>query len=261
MTIARSLWVGFLYIGLMMYPEDNHHELLTTIDTLKSTINETTDELSYVSEVEAPRNVDQIIEEHLIDVAGLSQLPEYYNGCEITSLAMLIDYAKLPYTRENLITMLPIDETPLIEGESGDIEQWGDPNRGFVGDIMGNDMGYGVYNKPIEELLHQIDAEGVLNLSGGEFGAIEKQIAQGHPVMVWTTSNFEPSESWVEWHSGEGSLIEATFDEHAVLMVGYDQDYVYVNNPLNGEKAEKVSKQSFIESWEQLGKQAITISK
>ncbi|WP_282937624.1 C39 family peptidase [Paenibacillus sp. RC67] len=261
MTIARSLCMGFLYIGLMLYPEDNHHELFTTIDALKSTVIETTDELSYVSEDDAPRNEEQIIEEHLIDVEGLSQLPVYYNGCEITSLAMLIDHVKLPYTREDLVNMLPMDETPLIVGERGDIEQWGDPNRGFVGDIMGNDMGYGVYNKPIEELLHQIDAEGVLNLTGGEFAAVEKQIAQDRPVIVWTTSNFEPSESWTEWHSQNGSIIEATFDEHAVLMVGYDQDYVYVNNPLNGEKAEKVAKQPFIESWEQLGKQAITISK
>ncbi len=262
MTILRSLGLGLLYAVFMLFPDDSYRQMFSTADALDYSAAESPSELSYL--FEAPTEVKEesvMMTEHLIDVDSLSQLPEYLNGCEITSLAMLIDYEQLPYTRKDLIRMLPVDETPLIEEDGGDIEQWGDPNRGFVGDITGNQKGYGVYNKPIEDLLNSIAADGVLNLTGGDFEAVEEQIAHDHPVMVWTTSNFEPTESWVEWRSQAGSLIEATFDEHAVLMVGYDKDYVYVNDPLTGEKAEKVLKHPFIESWEQLGKQAITIYK
>ncbi|WP_261303987.1 C39 family peptidase [Paenibacillus andongensis] len=196
--------------------------------------------------------------EHHIDVPVMSQYPEYVNGCEITSLAMLSTYLKLPYDRQDLINMLAKDVTPRQGGQDGSIDVWGDPNQGFVGDITGSDMGYGVYHKPIRDLLAHIYNDHALDMTGNEFSEVEKQVALDHPVIIWTTSNFTPSNEWVEWKAKDGSTIHATFEEHAVLLVGYDEENVYVNNPLNGKKAEKIAKQPFIESWKQLGKQAVT---
>lgn len=220
------------------------------------------------TEVEKPQESPQIIEnidadkgmpiEHQIDVPAMSQYPEYVNGCEITSLAMLSNFLKLPYDRQQLIDILAKDATPLQQDKDNSILVWGDPNLGFVGDITGNQMGYSVYHKPIADLLNKISHGQALDLTGAEFSEVEKQVSLDHPVIIWSTSSFTPVDEWVEWKTEDGDTIHATFEEHAVLLIGYDEENVYINNPLNGEKAVKIAKLPFISSWEQLGKQAVT---
>ncbi|QGQ94168.1 hypothetical protein EHS13_04225 [Paenibacillus psychroresistens] len=232
------------------------NRLETKVPILEQTVEEVVYETSQVSTptvTPAPP-----VKEFLIDVPAMSQFPDYYNGCEITSLAMLVNYLKLPFNRQELIRMLVKDETPLQNAEDGSIEVWGDPDLGFVGDITGKKMGYGVYHKPIGDLLAQISNGHMVDLTGNEFTEIERQISQGNPVVVWTTSNFTSVNNWVEWKSIDGRTIRATFEEHTVLLVGYDEEYVYINNPANGEKAEKIAKQPFLESWTQLGQQAVS---
>jgi uncharacterized protein YvpB len=224
-------------------------ELETIVPVIDETNANTIDETSQTS---AP------VKEYLIDVPAMSQYPEYFNGCEITSLAMLTNYLKLPFDRQELIKILASDETPLQNAQDGSIEVWGDPDVGFVGDITGKEMGYGVYHKPISDLLAYISNGNAVDLTGNDFSEIERQITLDHPVIIWTTSNFAPVDDWVEWKTLDGDTIHATFDEHAVLLVGFDEEYVYVNNPINGKKAEKTAKQPFIESWMQLDKQAVT---
>jgi uncharacterized protein YvpB len=42
------------------------------------------------------------------------------------------------------------------------------------------------------------------------------------------------------------------------LLVGFDSAFVYVNDPLTGQKAKPVDKRSFIASWNALGSQALS---
>lgn len=196
--------------------------------------------------------------EHLIDAEAMSQFPELFNGCEITSLAMLVQYMGLPYGREELIAMLALDPTPVRFDEAGAVAEWGDPDLGFVGDIIGNTMGYGVYHKPIADILDRIWEHGASDLTGEPYMRLEQTVSVGRPVIVWTTSEFAPTDEWVEWRTPEGRTVSATFHEHAVLLVGYDPEYVYVNDPLTGEQARRTPKAEFVESWQQLGRQAVT---
>ncbi len=52
--------------------------------------------------------------------------------------------------------------------------------------------------------------------------------------------------------------MKITYKEHSVLVTGYDQSYIYFNDPLTGEKNKKAPKQHFINAWKQMGSQAIT---
>lgn len=195
---------------------------------------------------------------HWIDVPLISQLPELYNGCEITSLAMLLAYLQQPIDKLDLASMLPKDETSPEFDEDGNIAVWGDPDIGFVGDIYGNELGYAVYVKPLAHLLEQVYTPGSLDLTGLDFSEIERAVADGKPVVIWNIASFEQSDDWTTWKTPEGTEVSATFQEHCVLLIGFDEESVYVNNPFENIQAQKVPKSSFIEAWEQMGRMALT---
>ncbi|WP_134701411.1 C39 family peptidase [Ammoniphilus sp. YIM 78166] len=194
----------------------------------------------------------------LLEAPAVRQLPELYNGCEVSSLAMLLAAAGHSVDKMELSDRLVKDPTPYIGKSLQQIQQWGDPNLGFVGDITGKKKGYGVYNGPLFDLLVTYVSEGAENLTGKNFDTLEWVLSQGHPIVVWTTVSFQPTDRWVTWKNNDQE-IRATFQMHAVLLVGYDDQHVYINDPLTGSKGQKLNKSAFIKSWEQLGKQAITI--
>lgn len=195
-----------------------------------------------------------------LDVQGQSQEPELYNGCEVTSLSMLLSAAGHPVDKSELADRIVKDSTPFIQDEDGNILQWGDPNDGFVGDITGQDPGYGVSHGPIAQLAASFLPDGAEDFTGSTFADILKTVASGRPVVVWATTEFQPTSARVKWQGPHGP-VSATFDEHAVLLVGYDQQYLYINDPLDGAVGKAVDREQFAAAWEQLGKQAVTYKK
>ncbi len=195
----------------------------------------------------------------LLHVPSESQLPLLYNGCEVTSLSMLLDYLHINETPLSLAHAIVRDKTPLVTNGNGQILSWGDPNRGFVGSISGHAPGFGVYHHPIDVLLNRYVSGHAQDLTGDHFADLLAALRSGRPVIVWTTINFSPDISWITWHSPEG-LIKTTMAEHAVLLVGYDTRDVYVNNPLNGAKAQPVPRQIFRKTWILMGRQAVTVT-
>ena len=202
---------------------------------------------------------DKLPESARLDVPSLSQLPELYNGCEITSLTMILQYAGLDTDKETMARLLDQDTTQLVQSADGTIVSWGNPHKGFVGDISGNAKGYGVYHEPIASLINSIAKDQALDLTGKPFEEVLAQVADGKPVLVWTNSSFGPlaSGNWITWDSPDGP-VSATWKEHAVVLTGYDGETLYINDPLDGSKDKKVNRGLFEQSWEQMGEQAVT---
>ncbi len=203
----------------------------------------------------------------LISVPAQSQFPQLPNGCEVTSLSMLLTAVGHPVSKMTLAAEMPKDPTPLqmtsYTTASGEVEHrvsyWGNPNVGFVGSVYEANYGYGIYNGPMTKLLNQVLPGRAENLTGKPFSDILAQVARGIPVEVWTTLTFEPTQDWVTWNSPEGP-VHATPLEHAVLLVGYKGNTLYLNNPWTGQAAEAVPEAPFISAWQQLGEQAITVT-
>jgi uncharacterized protein YvpB len=188
----------------------------------------------------------------------IQQLPELGNGCEITSLAMLLQFSGVKKSKMDLAAELKRDPTPVKYGKNGQISVWGDPNQGFVGDITGKTIGYSVYHKPLLGLLKRYKKSAV-DLTGGTLYALEKKLKAGYPVVVWTTADYQTpaAKLWRTWVSPTGK-IKATFSEHCVLLVGFDLENVYINDPLSNKKQLKIDKKIFLSGWYALGKQAIS---
>ena len=191
-----------------------------------------------------------------VEVEEIRQMPELHNGCEVTALAIVLDHAGKTVDKMQLARELRKDTTPLRYDGQGGIAYWGDPNRGFVGDITGVRRGYGVYHAPIAALLNRHLPGRALDLSGGSFDAVLDQVAEGKPVVIWTTIPFAPVHDWVSWNS-PGGKVAATFNEHAAVLVGYDAKTVTLADPFDGQ-VDRVDRARFLASWEQMGRQAVT---
>lgn len=192
----------------------------------------------------------------LLDAPVIRQHPELPAGCEITSLAMLLQFAGIDKSKMDLVPEMPKDPTEIRWAAGGGIESWGDPNVGFVGDVTGKSKAFGIYHKGLFPLLQKYVPSGI-DLTGQSFERLEEQLSEGFPVIAWTTINFGIPSKWVTWNTASGP-IKTTFLEHAVLLVGYDDKYVYANDPWTGAKNVKIDKAKFISTWEIMGKQALS---
>lgn len=190
-----------------------------------------------------------------LDVPLLNQLdpPALLLGCEVTSLAMILQYNGIMVTKNGLAAKLPV--VP-IHYENG---LHGNPNEGFLGDVTGADYGFCVYHGPIAALASEYIAPGrVEDISGHDFDFVIAALDKGYPVWVVTTTTFLPDAELEVWQTPAGP-VNISYIMHSVVVVGYDFDSLYINNPY-GQKDQKVDRQNFILAWEQMGKQALYIA-
>ncbi|WJE53409.1 C39 family peptidase [Bacillus cereus] len=188
------------------------------------------------------------------NVPFIKQLPELQRGCEVTSLAMLLQYKGVQVDKMQLAS--EVNKVPFKENNLR-----GNPHEGFVGNIYTkSEPGYGVYHEPIFKLAEKYVPEKTVDLTGREIEDIYKVISSGSPVLVIANTTFQPlaEDSFETWNTNKGD-VKITYYEHSVVVVGYDQNYVYMNDPLANNPNKKVSRSEFERAWEQMGKQAITI--
>lgn len=194
----------------------------------------------------------------LIDAPLVRQMPELPRGCEVTSLAMLLAHAGIKVDKMTLAKEVKKDPTPYEERD-GKI-YFGNPYDGFVGDMYSfENPGLGVYHGPIRELGEKYLPGRIVDLTGQGFEAVYRQLDKGKPVWVVVTSEYRyiPSSYWMTWHTPSGP-IKVTRKMHSVLITGYDDRFIYFNDPWATNKNSRAPKADFIAGWEQLGKQAIS---
>lgn len=193
----------------------------------------------------------------ILNVPLIHQNPELKYGCEVTSLAMVLNYAGVKVSKMELYRKVKKDTDPIKRSSRGDILQWGNPHDGFVGDMTGKRAGYAVFDRPIEQLVNEYLPDRAVNLTNQPFDKILQHVSKGYPVVVWTTGDYRLPDRWESWRHGS-YVIKTPLDLHAVVLVGYDQQNVYLNDPLSGRKKVKVNKQRFIQSWKALKSRAVS---
>ncbi len=199
----------------------------------------------------------------LLHVSAQSQLPDLPNGCEVTSLSMLLSAAGHPADKNVLADEVDHDASqpafaPGAKPTFASIVRWGDPADQFVGNERGA-HGYAVYHQPLARLLDRHLPKRALDLTGQPLARLLDQVAGGIPVVMWVTTTLAPTDDFVTWQGPHGP-VRATPLEHAVLLVGYDREHLYVNDPLRGVAALPVSRTDLLKAWDQLGQQSLTLA-
>ncbi|EKN66111.1 hypothetical protein BABA_16912 [Neobacillus bataviensis LMG 21833] len=266
-VLFSLILVSIMLIGVKMMQKDEFN--WQDVEQIKETIR--SESTKVVSKLQAASNgfIDDVIEpirnienapetvnpeQMLLDVPFLNQMdqPKLRNGCEVTSLAMILIYHGVNVTKNELAEN--IKTVPFTDSNG----KKGNPHVGFVGD-MANGPGLGVYNEPVLELAKKYVGDKAVNLTNHSFDDLLKKVEQGLPVWVITTTSFAPVSVFQTWDTPQGK-IDITYSEHSAAITGYDENYIYVNDPY-GEKNKKVNRENFIKAWEQMGKQAIVIEK
>lgn len=186
-------------------------------------------------------------------VPFIKQLPELERGCEVTSLAMLIQSAGV--SADKLTLAKEVAHVPFLQGN-----YQGNPNDGFVGDIYTHaKSGFGVYHGPLFQLAQKYLPQQALDLTGKDMKTIYSMLNQGVPVLVITNTSFAPlnDDQFETWDTNSGP-VTITYNEHSVIIVGYDEKNVYINDPLAGTPKTAVPRQNFEQAWIQMGSQAIS---
>lgn len=204
----------------------------------------------------------QLEKSKVLSVPLILQLPELPRGCEVTSLAMLLKYYGTDVSKMTLAEQVKKDTTPYSKDKNGR-QYYGNPYDGFVGDMYNKDKnGYGVYHGPIAELGKEYLGEDLLDITGVEFEDLLYFLNQGKPVWVITNATYKPlGDSHFEmWHTPTG-VVKITKKLHSVVMTGFDEKYIYINDPLSSKVNRKVNKTEFQKAWEQMGNQAIIVAR
>ena len=194
------------------------------------------------------------VNSHKIEnVPILNQLPEMPTGCELTSAAMLLNWYGIDVDKNDL--GYEIEKASIPSYVDGTL-QGADPNEYFIGDPF-SDSGFGEYHKPTADLIDTYTSGKGKDITGCSFEALIEVVSNGTPIITWVTIDMKEAILNSSWYSNNG-IVEWMVPEHAVVVIGFTENEVIINDPYTGTEY-NVHKSTFIDRWNSLGNQAVTI--
>lgn len=206
-------------------------------------------------------NVSNPPETYIIsDVPHFFQKGSYPTGCESVSAVSLMNYYGIDITVDEFIdNFLPCSELPYL-GEDG--SKYGEsPWFSFIGDPRSAN-GYGCYAPVIENAVAEaLPEEYVVEAEYGttlEYAA-EEYVANGEPVMIWATIGMKKAWEGNSWTVPNGEYFTFISPEHALLLIGYDEECYYFSDPLSESEVVSYPKYDCEQAYSDLGAQMIRI--
>lgn len=162
------------------------------------------------------------------DFSVICQYPELPTGCEVTALAMVLNYDGIKADK------CDIADNYLEKGEIGKT----DFREAFVGDPRDEDS-FGCYAPVLTKAANSYLAAKKSKLrakdvSGTEFDKLLPYIDRGVPVIIWGTQNCAAGYYTEEWEIS-GEVLSWYYPEHCMVLIGYSDVQVWVADPLEGE--------------------------
>lgn len=188
------------------------------------------------------------------------QNPELPNGCEITSMAMVLDAAGYPVDKLALYDYLPRQPvTSRANRRTGP-----DPELAYAGDAASETGGWYCFEGPLVEsanrwLEDQGGALRAVSATGLSRAELDTYAQQEIPVVCWATLGYEPpqrSESRA-WRLPDGTIYRPYVNLHCVVLAGADGDQYRIADPISGMT--EVDAGLFWESFSAMGSRAVVL--
>lgn len=229
-------------------------------ETIENNIQENdsiTPELEQPIQEESPNNPTYTLETmpltYQLDVPIISQYPELPTGCEITSLTILLNYLGYNIDKTTLAKNY-LDYTYSTSITFSDA---------FIGNPFNND-GYGcfapVIEKAAKKYLTSINSNyNVQNKTGTELENLLVEVANQHPIIVWTSMSLVDIHNKLVWTLSDGTKVYWPENEHVVVISGYnlENQTITVIDPMKGKGDYPLNR--FQKIYNDMGKQAISI--
>ncbi|MBO5869500.1 MAG: C39 family peptidase [Clostridia bacterium] len=190
-------------------------------------------------------------------VPVIAQLPMYPTGCESVTAVMALQYSGHDITVDEFIDNLPTNREFYIDGG----KNYGpSPYEYFIGSPK-SPASYGCMSPVIQKALTQYlgDSNKIKNLTNTELSDIcEQYINNDIPVIMWATIDMREINHINSWYLTDGTHFIWPGNEHCMLLIGYDDENYYFNDPYEGQVVayEKALTEA---RFADLGKQALAI--
>ncbi len=185
-------------------------------------------------------------------------------GCELVSARMALKYCGIDFSNQYIVSKvkcseLKVDKKGRLYGKS--------PFENFIGD-PGSENGFGCYPPVIIKLIDDLSIAGLTaeNVSSQSLEKLShKYLDSGTPVMVWLTIEMRESYLTDSWYLTDenGKRTDKKYrwraEEHCMLLVGYDDKYYYLNDPLGDGKVSKYEKSLVEQRYKEIGSYSVVI--
>lgn len=172
----------------------------------------------------------------IIEAPYISQSPQWPTGCESVSAVMLLRYLRVDITVDEFIEKY-LETQDFIEKEG---EFYGpDPWKCFCGSPYDPES-FGCYAPVIAKALTKVFAGTLGYEAVDETGTpakdlLVKYIDRGMPVIFWACIEMREPVIGPQWTlTDTGENFTWISNEHCMLLVGYDDEKYYFNDPHNG---------------------------
>ncbi|HAX52906.1 C39 family peptidase [Muricomes intestini] len=166
-----------------------------------------------------------------IDVPYIDQSLKYPTGCESVSAVMLLRYLGYDLSVDEFI----VKYLECREMETRDGRVFGpDPNEYFCGSPYDKDS-FGCYAPVVQKALEKAAGDRYEFMDETNTPVeqlLTKYIDNGMPVVFWACINMREPIVGPEWVlTDSGQTFTWISNEHCMLLVGYDEEGYYFNDP------------------------------
>ncbi len=192
------------------------------------------------------------------NVPIISQMPDFPTGCESVSAVMALNYFEKDITVADFVDNY-LDKSFKFYTKDG-VLYGPDPYEVYVGDPRVENS-YGCMAPVIEKALNKY-LEGSMSVKRYVGVPLQdlcaKYVDNDIPVLVWVTIAMIESFDSTQWETENNGRFIWPGNEHCMLLVGYDKNYYYMNDPY--KNAMLLYPRSKTETrYSELGSQAIVI--
>ena len=188
------------------------------------------------------------------EIENILQRPELPEGCEVTSLAILLNHLGFDVAHTYLA------DNYLEQGEVGEVSFY----EMNVGNPREEGKSWGCYSPVIVKTANKYLADmesyyRAYNYTGYDIHELYYQLSMGHPAIVWVTMDF--SEPYLKKHwTINGEKLYWKYPLHCVVISGYDMEAgtVTITDPLKNYVV-TVNMKKFELRWRQMESQAVVL--